>query len=121
MKMVFQVYIEGTVEAVEFYCKAFNAKLGMTGINEDGTYMHAEIKVNNKCIMYLSEANGKSTSDKMQFCLSFDGNKEAVERAYEVLSEGNSKIGVPLGKFEWGSYGASLIDKFGVHWYIADK
>lgn len=121
MGMVFQVYIKGTIEAVNFYKRAFAAELGRTGKNEDGTYMHAEIVKDGKCIMYLSEKLDSIIGDSMQFCLTFDDDKSAVEVAYNVLSKNCREIGTPLGNFPWGSYGASLIDKFGVQWYIADK
>ena len=81
-------------------------------------YMHAEIKVNDKCIMYISEAKSKQVCENMQFCLTFDGSKEVVENAYEVLSDDAIKIWNPLGMFEWGSYGFALIDKFGIHFPI---
>ncbi len=71
--------------------------------------------------MYISEAKSKQVCENMQFCLSFDGNKEAVENAYGVLSDDAIKIWNPLGIFEWGSYGFALIDKNGIHWYITGK
>ena len=119
--MVFQVYIKGTIEAVDFYKRAFAAELGRTGMNEDGTYMHAEIVKDGQCIMYLSEKTDSIVGNSMQFCLTFNGNKIAVEVAYNVLSDNCREIGIPLSDFTWGSYGASLTDKYGVHWYIADK
>lgn len=119
MNMIFQVYIKGTVDAVDFYCRAFDAELGHTGKNDDGTYMHAEIMVKDKCIMFLSESDSSKIGNTMQFCLTFDGDKNAVENAYKVLSEDNSSIIFPLGLFPWGSYGSALIDKYGIYWYIA--
>ena len=121
MNMIFQVYVEGSVEAVDYYCKAFSAEIGRTGMNEDCTYMHAEIKVKDKCIMYISEAKSKQVCENMQFCLTFDGDKEVVKKAYEVLFEDAIKIWNPLGLFDWGSYGFALIDKYGIHWYITGK
>ena len=121
MGMVFQVYINGTISEVEFYKRAFVAQLGRTGKNEDGTYMHAEIIKDGKCIMYLSEKADSIIGNSMQFCLTFNGNKSAVEVAYNVLSKDCRETGMPLGNFPWGSYGASLVDKYGVDWYIADR
>ena len=37
------IYVKGSVEAVEFYQKAFNIMLGYHVKNENGTYAHAEL------------------------------------------------------------------------------
>ena len=52
----------------------------------------------------------------MQFCLVWD-SEERLYKAYNVLKN-NGQVTGELGSFYWNRLAASLIDKFGVHWYI---
>jgi PhnB protein len=128
MKTDFQVYVKGSVEAVELYCRAFGATLGFHEKNPDGTFFHAELTVNGQFLMALSEStndiwreyndryNAKSLP-AMQFCVSLD-DEESVRKAFDVLKE-DANILSPLGSVPWAFLCANLIDKFGVFWYIA--
>lgn len=120
MEIRLQAYLVGSNEAVEFYKKAFGAELGCIGRNPDGTFMHAEIVLNNHLILSLSECSEWSTAGmNMQFGINFDkGNEAALINAYEVLKEGGH-IHHPLGKCDWSEAMADLTDKFGIRWFIA--
>jgi PhnB protein len=116
-RSMMQIYVKGSVEAVEFYQKAFNARLGFNGKNEKGEYIHAELDVYGQTLA-ISEGDRKS-GEQMQFCLHFDKNeKEIVTNAYEVLKEGAIKIDHPLGACNFSPHMASLIDKYGIYWCI---
>lgn len=52
----------------------------------------------------------------MQFCVEF-GDESSVLNAFEVLKP-NAIITLPVGKLPWSDYCASLVDKFGVSWYL---
>ena len=66
MKKSLQVYIQGTEEAVPFYQKAFGATLGYNVKNPDGTYMHAELKVNGTQLLALSESGSSNGTENMK-------------------------------------------------------
>ena len=128
MKIALQAYLKGSIEAVEFYKKAFGATLGFNAKNPDGTFMHAELNVDGKLLLALSESNNhidlenrtkyaRTSYPTMNFCVIFQ-NEEPVKKAYEVLKE-DANILLPLGSLPWSSCCANLIDKFGVFWYIA--
>jgi len=121
MKSGLQAYIKGTIEAVEFYHRAFNTELGYNVRNDDNTFLHAELVVDGVTLLAISEQDSKDFGNTMQFCVTFDGDKDAVTKAYNVLKEDYKAIYTELDTFFWGSYGADLVDKFGVRWYIADK
>jgi PhnB protein len=127
MKIGFQVYVQGTEEAVPFYERAFGAALGYNVKNPDGTYMHAELRVDGTLLLALSESGsstgtenmkGYSSTDypTMNFCVKLD-TAEEVKRAYEVLIEGGNIL-LPLGPLPWSTCCANVVDRFGVFWYI---
>ncbi|MCL2373212.1 MAG: hypothetical protein FWC78_07395 [Defluviitaleaceae bacterium] len=129
MKVGAQIYVRGSIEAVEFYREAFNASLGFYEYFADGTpedgYHHASIMVGDTEILAVCE-NECYTSNVvghpvMQFNCSL-GTKEAVLQAYKVLSKEaiknenpNGPIGVPWDENE--QY-FSIIDKYNIWWGI---
>ena len=128
MKVGLQVYLQGSLEAVAFYQRAFGATLGTHVFHPDGTYLHAELMVDGELLMALSEANNQIASDgRMAYsattypAMNFTVNlksEHAVENAYEVLKE-NANILYPLGSLPWSARCANLVDRFGVFWYIS--
>ena len=120
MQINIQAYVVGSIEAVEFYKKAFGADLGNNLKNTDNTFIHAEIVVGNQTILSLSELDKPQppvvTGNTMQFCVAVD-SEEALIKAYNILKEGG-KITGELGSFYWNKHAASLVDKFGIQWYI---
>ncbi|QAA32218.1 VOC family protein [Clostridium manihotivorum] len=128
MKIGLQAYIQGTVEAVEFYQKAFGGTLGYNVRNDDGTFMHAEINLDGQLLIALSEASTSvglenikrySPTDypTMNFSVSL-GSEDAVKKAYEVLIEGGNIL-LPIGPLPWNTCCANVIDKFGIFWYVS--
>ena len=57
MKVYTQVYVMNSIEAAEFYCKAFDAEITRAFFNDAGTaYEHCELSVNGEGILALAEA-----------------------------------------------------------------
>lgn len=118
------LYVSNTVEAVDFYCKAFHMTVGYNVKNSDGTFLHVELEKNGKSIFALSEANDDDIRKAMiqakqptiSLGIRIDNNSE-LEHAFSVLSE-NGHVLRPLGELPWSPYSADLVDKFGVCWYI---
>lgn len=124
-RTLMQIYVKGSVEAVELYQKAFDAPLLCGFKDENGTYEHSELDIYGQ-ILAVSESrreetggNIPNTVHSMQFCLHFEsGEKDKVTKAYEILKEDAEKIDFPLGPCSYSPYMASFIDKFGVYWCI---
>lgn len=118
LRSMMQMYIKGSVGAVKFYQKAFNAKLISEYKNDDGSYLHAELNAYGQ-VLALSEASEEiKTGNAMQFCFHFDkSNIKNVETAYEILKEG-AEIQVPLGPSFYSPCMFSLIDRFGIKWCL---
>ena len=124
MKIIPQVYVRGSVEAVEMYCKAFGAEISFQIKDEKNVYAHCELTVNGELFMAVSEAPEDCDTSKkrvwqtMAFNVYDMGSEEAVRNAYDVLRDGGTVID-PLGPCDWNPYCSNLIDKFGVFWWIA--
>ena len=125
MKISPQVYVRGSIEAAEMYCKAFGAEISFQiKDSENKAYQHCELSVNGNLFMAISEApdicdvSKKSIWQTMAFNVYEMGSEEAVRNAYDVLREGGTVID-PLGPCDWNPLCSNLIDKFGVFWWIA--
>lgn len=114
-RSLMQIYVKGSVEAVAFYQRAFDAKL-VDGHLENGIYYHAELDVDGQ-IIAIAERKCKK-GENMQFCLNFNlDEKDKVTKAYEVLKEGSKKTSPP-DSCSWSPYVFGGIDKFGINWCI---
>ena len=125
MKIGPQVYVRGSIEAVEMYCKAFCAEISFQiKDSEKNAYAHCELSVNGQLFMAVSEApdicdvSKKCVWQTMAFNVYDMGSEEAVRNAYDILRDGGTVID-PLGPCDWNSYCSNLIDRFGVFWWIA--
>jgi len=134
MKASPQVYVKNSLEAAELYKNALNLTPDpeMTGYNEDGTYEHVSLMFGDTEVVAVAEDSLDLHDDKlaqnkrpvMSFNVSQLGTREAVDHAFAVLSKEariNDNPNGPESPF-WDDdgvvYGFSLLDKFGVHWWI---
>ena len=119
-KLTLQVYVRGSVEAVELYKNAFNTELTASYKNSDGTFSHAEFEINGQTFA-VSESwfNEAIKGNTMQFIFHFgEENEHIIQKAYDVLKDG-ATILHELGPIGWSSFAFALIDKYGVSWCIA--
>jgi len=133
MKTCGQIYVKGSVEAFELYKNALQLTTGMYCPNEDGTLEHADLLDGDTPIIAVAEDSLNLHSDKIagdkQSIMFFNvwdlGSREAVDHAYAVLIPEARWTGNPNGPASpcWDNegkvYAFDLIDKFGVHWWIA--
>jgi len=127
MKCYTQVYVMNSIEAVETYCKAFGAKVSFEIKNNAKTeYEHCELSVNDEPILAVSEASEPydvSAIHKMRLqTMTFNafelGSIDAVKKAFDVLSDSGVII-EEIHKVPWSKCCATVIDKYGVCWWIA--
>lgn len=125
MKISSQVYVRGSIEAVQMYCKAFGAEISFEIKDKSGNaYEHCELSVNGQLFMAVSEApdtcdtGKKSKWQTMAFNVYDMGSEDAVRNAYDILRDGGTVID-PIGPCPWNPCCSNLIDKFGVFWWIA--
>lgn len=127
MKVYAQVYVKNSLEAAKVYCKAFGADITFEIKNADGTeYEHCELSVKGEGILALSEAKipcdidfvKKHKWETMTFNAFDLGSEDAVRNAFNILSEGGTVL-QPIGEVPWNKCCATVIDRYGVCWWIA--
>lgn len=127
MKNYTQVYVKNSIEAAQTYCKAFGAEITLEMKNSSGTaYEHCELSVNGEGFLALAEAKNpcdvalihKMKWETMTFNVFEIGTEEGVRRAFDVLRDGGVVID-EIHELPWNKYNATVIDKYGVCWWIA--
>ena len=127
MKNYAQVYVKNSFEAAEMYCKAFDAEITLEMKNDAGTaYEHCVLSVDGEGFLALSEAANpcdielvhKRKWEIMTFNVFEMGSEEAVYNAFNTLSNGGVVI-QPIHEEPWSKCCATVIDKFGVCWWIS--
>lgn len=127
MKNYTQVYVKDSVEAARHYCNAFGAEITREFWNSDRTaYEHCELSVKGEGFLALAEAKNPCDValvhqlkwETMTFNVFEMGSEEAVRHAFEVLTDGGVVL-QPIGALPWNPCNATLIDKYGVCWWIA--
>ena len=118
LRSMMQVYVKGSVEAVELYRKAFNAELLCAYPDEKGNYMHSELNADGQVLAVSEIESEMCVGNTMQFCFHFgSGGEEKVKQAYEALKEGASNCS-PLGPCDYSPLQFTLVDKFGGNWCV---
>ncbi len=118
LRSMMQVYVKGSIEAVNIYQKAFNAEILCLYPNDNGGYMHSELNAHGQIIAVSELTDNHVSGNTMQFCFHFgDGGEEHVKNAYEVLKD-RATICIPIGPCDYSPCMFSLIDKFGVYWCL---
>ena len=127
MKNYTQVYVKNSIEAAETYCKAFGAEITIEMKNADGTeYEHCELSVDGEGFLALAEAKNpcdvefvhKMKWETMTFNVFEMGTEERVRCAFDVLSDGGAVLD-EIHELPWSKCCATVIDKYGVCWWIA--
>jgi len=127
MKNYTQVYVKNSIEAAETYCKAFGAEITFEIKETAGTaYAHCELSVKGEGFLALAEAKNpcdvafihRMKWETMTFNAFEMGSEEAVQRAFNVLSDGGVVL-EPIHELPWSKCCATIIDKYGVCWWIS--
>lgn len=117
-RSMMQVYVKGSVEAVELYKRAFDAEVMCVYSDEKGGYMHSELNAFGQIIAVSERFENTLCGNNMQFCFHFgEGSEEIIKRAYDVLKEDAAECS-PLGECDYSPCQFTLIDKFGVSWCL---
>ena len=118
-KAILHLSLHNPDEAVQFYLKAFDAKITRMVRNpEDNSFIHAEIDALGQTIAFMGRDSETIAGNTMFMFFRFDKGEEAIiEKAYEVLKDG-AQPHEPIEPCFWSYCAVSLIDKYGVHWCL---
>jgi PhnB protein len=118
------LYVQNSVEAVEFYMEAFGMTLGYNVKNSDGSFLHAELQKGEESGFAVSENHDEEIVRAMlvsrQPTMSYGvnlANDDELQHAYQILARGGHILR-ELGSLPWSPCSADIVDKYGVCWYI---
>lgn len=127
MKNYTQVYVKNSLEAADTYCRAFGAEKTLEMKNEAGTeYEHCVLSVDEEGFLALAEAKNpcdiefihRMKWETMTFNVFEMGGLERVRKAFDVLSDGGAVL-EGIHELPWSKYCATVIDRYGVCWWIS--
>lgn len=112
------LYVKNSAEAVALYMEAFGLELGYHVLNPDGSYFHSELNRDGREIFSVIESpEEKHAAHTVQVSVILDSEAE-VHKAYALLKEGGV-VETPVGPLPWSPCAATVMDRFGVWWYIS--
>jgi len=112
------VYVKNSQDAVKLYLEVFGLELGYHVKNPDGSFFHSELNRNGECFLSVVETSKNNVEESLvQLGYEFDSPDE-VRHAFELLQEGG-RVDMPIGELPWSPCAASVVDKFGVWWYLS--
>ncbi len=115
------LYIRGAAEAIEFYKKAFGAKVTVHMPGPDGRVAHAELQFGDSVIMMAEEAPGRGAHSPQHyggapFSLAF--YVEDCDAVYHrAIAAGAKSLREPADQF-YGDRSAGVEDPFGFQWFL---
>lgn len=127
MKNYTQAYVKDSFEAADLYCRAFGAEITYAVKNDAETaFVHCELSVNGEGFLALGEAENPCDINlvhsmkwqTMTFNVFEMGSEASVLHAFRLLCDGGVVI-QPVHAVPWSTCCATVIDRFGVCWWIA--
>lgn len=117
------LFVPNSVEAIEFYTKAFGAKLLSRMPGPDGTStVHAELAIGNSILMLADENpqwNLKSPTTLGGCTSSMHLYVEDADATYNQAVAAGCQVLAPISDMFWGDRFGKVADPYGHHWGIA--
>lgn len=115
--------VEGAVKAIEFYKKAFGAKIISKMEQPDGKKIaHAELKIGDSMIMLADECPDTKTRSPKAYGGSAVGFQLYVKDVDKVVARAvaaGAKLIKPIENMFYGDRCGRVEDQFGHQWYIS--
>lgn len=110
------LYLRGADKAIDFYKRAFGAKELFRMPGPHDSIGHAEIKIRNSTIMLADWDTGSQErlTEGASFLLYF----EDVDKAWKQAVDAGATVGDPLENRFYGDRMGTLIDPFGLNWFL---
>ena len=115
------LFITGTVEALEWYKKAFNAKEQSRQTTPDGRIMHARIRIGDSIIMMSDGMEGGSVRSPKSLGATTSTMHiytKNVDKLFQQAVDAGAKVTMPLDNQFWGERYGQVMDPFGHSWSI---
>lgn len=118
----------GASEAIEFYKKAFDAKVTFEHKRPDGKIMHATLKIGNSIIMLADECPPhkghetdcvRSPADLKGTTVSMYLYVKNADKVFDKAVANGATVSMPMTDMFWGDRMGVIKDPFGHFWAIA--
>lgn len=125
-RIVPHLRINNCKEAVEYYQQVFGGEIKNTQLADgiemfkghEGKYIHAELHMNENCILYFADIFGHQPTIGNNIILGpdFDSEEEITKVYTELAKEGQVKM--ELQETFWAVKYATVQDEYGVTWEL---
>jgi len=114
--------VHDAAAAIDFYQKAFGAKVGVRMDTPNGKIGHAELKIGDSTIMLADEMPGMSTRSPRTLGGASGGvflYVDDVDSAFRQATSAGAEVVMPLADMFWGDRYGQVKDPFGHVWSMA--
>ncbi|QKG84822.1 VOC family protein [Kroppenstedtia pulmonis] len=125
-RIVPHLMIENCKEAIAYYQELFGGEVKNIQLSDgiemfkgqEGKYIHAELHVNEQCILYLADifSQDRTKGSDVQLALELE-NEAEITRLFKGLSQGG-KVKMELQDTFWGAKYAVVTDPYGITWEL---
>lgn len=125
-KLIPHIRIENCKVAVEYYQRAFGGEIKNTQLADgiemfkghEGKYIHAELHINENCIIYFADVFGEKPVNGGNTLLGPDlDSEEEINQVYSFLAT-DGEVKMELQDTFWGAKHAIVKDKYGISWEL---
>ncbi|MFB4167971.1 VOC family protein [Virgibacillus sp. JSM 102003] len=125
-KLVPHIRIENCKEEVEYYQQVFGGEIKNTQLADgiemfkghEGKYIHAELHINEECIINLADVFSDEFPKDSNILLGPDlESEEEITAIYHKLAE-EGKVEMKLQDTFWGAKHAIVKDRNGISWEL---
>src|SRR5699024_9607519 len=125
-RIVPHIRVENCEEAIEYYQGIFGGEIKNTKLSDgsemckghEGKYIHAELHINEDCILYFADVLEEKMISRSDILLSRDFDSEdEIGRIYDALSK-DGEVKMELQDTFWGAKHAIVTDKNGISWEL---
>lgn len=116
------IVVRDAPKAIEFYKKAFGAKVKGVHYTPDGKVMHARLQIGDSFLMLNDEFPGMGSRSPQGIGgspVTIHLYVRDVDRWFERAISAGAKVTMPLADQFWGDRYGHLEDPFGHHWSLA--
>lgn len=116
--------ISGASKALEFYKKAFNAKVLSRNALPDGRILNAQIRIGDSVVMLSEEFPGsdaKSPASLGTSTVTLHIYSKDAEKLWQQAISAGAKVTMPMENQFWGERYGQLADPFGHRWSISKQ
>ncbi|RDW21089.1 VOC family protein [Oceanobacillus arenosus] len=125
-RIVPHIRIENCREEVAYYQQVFGGEIKNAQLSDgidmfkghEGKYIHAELHINEHCILYFADLFGDEPVKDSNLLLGPDlESEEEISKIYNKLAA-DGEIKMPLQDTFWGAKHAIIKDRNGISWEL---